>query len=251
MTIKEIFSFYAQQDCLEGEIDLVKLKRDSKEYIDRTIFFIAIFGNSILLAAVFICLFVNEFDIGFSGGYVVLIILGCVWSLSVIQFLKKKERLQQIITYPNYRCMPAKCIYVTQMNMVGIRYEFVTSSASCHRFQINALKQENYVMDVSEGDEVCIVQFFSTYYVVFPTCKNFQTRTSNDVSNIFLMSNFNRRQRNAFLACYISGFIIMAYLVYDIVINKNKEFSMAVVGYILVFVIMIFAIIKFRTKEQE
>ena len=53
------------------------------------------------------------------------------------------------------------------------------------------------------------------------------------------------------MACYISGFIIMAYLVYDIVINKNKEFSMAVVGYILVFVIMIFAIIKFRTKEQE
>ena len=145
MLIKEIFSFYDKQDAMNVDVDLVKLKNESKEYIDRMHFFIVIFGNTILIATVFIFLFVSEFDIRLGWGYVLLILLGCVWSIFAILFFKKKERLKQIISYPNYRCISAKCTHVNQVNMLGITYEFIMSEAPFHRFQVNALQKGHVI----------------------------------------------------------------------------------------------------------
>ena len=83
MNLKDIFIQHQQHNCIE-ERDLIKLQREAKEYIERTYFFLAISGNTILFVTLFVYLGVNKVDIRFIWGYVILILLGCVWSIMVL-----------------------------------------------------------------------------------------------------------------------------------------------------------------------
>lgn len=249
MNLKEIFIQCQRNNFIEE--DFIKLQREAKEYIYRTYFFLAISGNTIFFAGLFVYLIVNKIDIRFVWGYVVLGLAVCVWSAGIVRFTQKKKMLQQIISYPDFKQLSAKCTYVVQMNMEGIRYEFETKESPWQRFQLDALKTENYIMNVREGDEVCILQFFSKYYVVFSLHKRYETRVCNDIKSIFSMSNFNERQRRAYLLCYVVDVMLLTKIIYEIVINDSKDFSMAVVVYIVVFFIMLLAIILLRSKNEH
>lgn len=252
MDIREIFQFYHSQDISDRKLDLSKLKRYEKEYEERTFFSLMIFVITILWTTYFIYIVVSQgIDSRFAMGYVVLFFLFCVWLVSMIRFTKKINTLRQIISYPNYKILPAKCTYVTQMNMIGIRYELEISESPWKRCHFDALKLQNYVMDVKEGDEVCIVQFFSTYYVVFPTCKKYGTTRYNDIKSIFSISNLNKRQRRAYLGCYLIDMLLMIYILHYAVVDGNKEFPFAAVVFIVVFFIMLLLIIALRTKETQ
>lgn len=250
MDIREIFKLYNQQNTSESISDLPKLHEEVTEYVDRMKFAFTSSGIFMLCGTYFLYVIVKQTgDLRFALGFFVLVLLFFFWIVGIIQFLEKKKRLQQIITYSSYRYITAKCTYVTQMNMMGIRYEFIMSESPSERFQIDALKMENYVMDVRAGDEVCIVQYFSIYYVVFSIYKQNKTIACNDFQSVLSMENYNKKQRDIYLKGSIVGILLMMYIIYVIFEKEVKEFPIAMLAFVIDFFVMHLAIFACRTKK--
>lgn len=113
----------------------------------------------------------KKYTVGYSILSTAIIIFSII---AMVLFVRRKRLLNQIILADNCKCLKGICTDIQYAQ--GKKYIFSLCDNVLEKIELNVLNRNIFFLNIEIGDEVWILQYLNTYYVIFPIrCKSVST----------------------------------------------------------------------------